>query len=452
MRYPLGCKALNISTARKEEKRGNMQFRSTKSEGSSKTPVSFKEAVLRCLPPEGGLYVPASVLDMRQFFLYMDEHTTYPELVATVAPVLLQGELNPFSASRVAESAFDFEPELKQLDERFSILTLYNGPTGVFKDFGVAFLASVVEELTKIGSRIMVLSAARGDTGVGIAQAFYKRRNSIAALLYPSGPIRGLKPETFVPNGGNCIPIQVRGTYDDCQRLVIESINDRPFAERYSLTTANGLNPGRLLPQAFYYLYGFIKLKKVLQGDLFFSVPCGNFGNLISGLYAWKFGMPVKGFVAAMNANDACGEFFRGKEFKARRLISTLSPALDVSVPSNYDRLSSFYEESPAVMRNMVFPSAIDDRTTLDTIARVWKRYGVLLDPHSAVAFAGAERCADQQDMSCGGAHFVVLATGHPGKEAGLVSKAAGAEVPIPEKTRQTSDPGRALGVHRSST
>jgi threonine synthase len=384
---------------------------------------------------------------MRQFFLYMDRNTAYHELVSTVAPVLLQGELNPFSASRVAESAFDFEPELKQLDERFSALTLYNGPTGVFKDFGIAFLAAVMEELTRNNRRIMVISAARGDTGVSVAHAFYKRHNMIAVLLYPSGPIRGLSPESFAPNGGTLIPIEVRGTYDDCQRLVIEAINDRPFAERYSITTTNALNPGRLLPQSFYYLYAFIKLKKLLKGDLFFSIPCGNFGNLISGLYAWKFGMPVRGFVAAMNVNNAFGDFFKGNGFKPHRLIPTISPALDVSVPSNYERLSAFYEEAPAVMRNMVFPAVIDDKTTLTTIERVWKQYGVFLDPHTAVAFAAAEQRASSRDMSHSDPHFVVLATGHPAKEAELVSKATGQTIEIPSKLAMLQNHTEPLAV-----
>jgi threonine synthase len=374
----------------------------------------------------------------------MDTDTTYHELVSTVAPVLLQGELNPFSASRVAESAFDFEPELKQLDERFSLLTLYNGPTGVFKDFGIAFLAAVMEELIKNNRRILVLSAARGDTGVSIARAFYKRQNMIAVLLYPTGTIRGLEPEGFMPRGGNIIPIQIRGTYDDCQRLIIETMRDQPFAERYGVTTANALNPSRLLPQAFYYLYGFIKLKKSLKGELFFSVPCGNFGNLISGLYAWKFGMPVSGFVAAMNANNAFGDFFKGRGFKPRNPIATISPALDVSVPSNYARLCSFYEEAPAVMRNMVFPGTIDDKTTLKTMEQVWKQYGVFLDPHSAVGFAAAEHLAASHDLSHADAHFVILGTGHPAKEAAAVSKATGQNIEIPERLgmlRKTIDP-----------
>ncbi|GHV37582.1 threonine synthase [Spirochaetia bacterium] len=409
-----------------------MQFRSTQSHDHQ---VSFKDAVLHCLPPEGGLYVPAQTVDMRQFFLYMDSDTTYPELVATVAPVLLQGELNPFSASRVAESAFNFEPDLQQLDEGLSVLNLYNGPTGVFKDFGIAFLAAVMEELLKNSSPAMVLSATRGDTGVSIANAFNNREGITSVLLYPSGHIRGLESASFVPKGGNIIPIQVKGTFDDCQRLIMATINDLPFAERYGVTSANAINPGRLLPQTFYYLYAFIKIKKQLHGDLVFSVPSGNFGNLIAGLYAWKFGMPVNGFIAAMNANDAFGDYIQGEKFIPRPLINTNSPALDVSIPSNYERLASFYEEAPAVMRNMVYPAAIDDETTLKTMEQAWKKYKILLDPHSAVAFAAAEQLRSSRDFD-GHIHTVVLATAHPAKEAALVTKATGQTVEIPRRLR----------------
>lgn len=422
-----------------------MQFRSTHSHES---PVSFKEAVLHCLPLEGGLYVPASVMDMRQFFLHMDSETSYPELVSTLAPLLLQGELNPFSASRVAESAFDFEPELTQLDERFSLLTLYNGPTGVFKDFGIAFLAAVLEELLKSNGRSIVLSATRSDAGASIAAAFRNRPGVTTALLYPSGPIRGLDPATFVPNGGNIIPIQVRGTFDDCQRLVIETITDRSFAERYGITSANAINVGRLIPQAFYYLYAFTKVKKNLIGDLYFSVPSGNFGNFIAGLYAWKFGMPVNGFIAAMNANNAFGDFIEGKAFVPHPLIFTKSPALDVTVPSNYARLASFYDEAPAVMRNMVYPASVTDAVTLSAMEEAYKKYGVFLDPHGAVAFAAAQETAPRLDQA---GHFVILATGHPAREPAIVKEATGQTIKVPynlEQLHQRCDPIALIDPH----
>jgi threonine synthase len=391
--------------------------------------VSFKEAVLNCLPPDGGLYVPGKVMDIRQLFLYMDEETSFPDLVAAVAPSLLEGELNPFSASRVAESAFNFEPELIHLDDHYSILNLYNGPTGLYKDFGIAFLAAVLEELLKNSPRSLVLAAARGDTGVSMARAFGGRKGIGAVLVYPAEPIRGLDPSAFAASGGNIIPIQVKGTFDDCQSLINGVISDRKFATRYNITSANTINPGRLLPQTFYYLYAFIKIKKRIPGGLVFSVPCGNFGNFIAGLYAWKFGMPVNGFIAAMNSNNALGDFIRGKPFTPRPLVNTRSPALDVSSPSNLSRLDSFYRESPAVMRNMVYPASIDDDLTLRTMEDVWKNYGLHIDSHTAVAFAAAEQTAAAQGWK-GNSHTVVLATGHYAREAELLRTITGEPVP----------------------
>jgi len=407
-----------------------MQFKSTNSDGGP--PVSFGKAVLNCLPRKGELYVPDKAMDLRQLFLYMDERIDFPDLVATVAPSLLQGELNPFSAARVAQSAYDFEPELIRLDDDFSLLNLHNGPTGLYKDFGIAFLAALLEEMIKESGRCLVLSAARGDTGVSMARAFSGRKGIVAVLVYPSGPIRGLDPATYVPNGGNIIPLQIRGSFDDCQRLVSEIINDRKFSARYNITSANAINPGRLLPQSFYYLYAFIKIKKHLSGGLAFSVPCGNFGNLIAGLYAWKFGMPVNGFAAAMNANNSLGDFFKGGPFVPRQIIGTNSPALDVAVPSNLSRLESFYREAPAVMHNMVCPASVDDGQTIRAIEHVWKKYRVPIDPHTAVAFAAAEQVSAGNNWK-GDTHTVVLATGHYAKHADLVGGATGQKISTPK-------------------
>jgi threonine synthase len=390
-----------------------MWFRSTNSKNTTQEKlVSFRDVVLGCLPEDGGLYVPDKVMDIRQFFLYMDEQISFPELVAAVAPSFLEDELNPISASIVAESAFSFTPELIQLDDDYSILNLYNGPTGSYKDFGIAFLSALLEELRKDAGYSLVLAAVRGTTGASIAHAFSRRKGIGAVLIYPSGPIRGLDPAAFVPNGGNIIPIQVKGTFDDCQRLVNETISDRKFSARYSITSANTINPGRLLPQTFYYLYAFIKIKKRLSGGLVFSAPCGNFGNLMAGLYAWKFGMPVNGFIAAMNSNNSLGEFIKGGSFTPGQLVSTNSPALDVRIPSTLSRLASFYKEAPAVMRNMVCPASISDDLTIEAIAHARSKYGIYIDPHTAVAFAAAQRFMERADWK-GNVHTVILSTGH---------------------------------------
>jgi threonine synthase len=428
-----------------------MQFRST---NSSEPLVSFRDAVLHCLPPDGGLYVPDSAMDIRQLFLYMDEKTGFSELAAAVTPSLLEGGFNPLSASRIAESAFNFEPELIRLDDDYSLLNLCNGPTGHYKDFGIAFLAAVLEELHQDSPAgppparpALVLAAGLADTGVSIAHALSGRKGISAVLVYPAMSAAKMpvarpptQPAAFVPhaNGlaggglaGNIIPIQVQGTFDDCQRLVNQAINDRAFADRYRITSANTVNPGRLLPQVFYYLYAFIKIKKLLSGGLAFSVPCGNFGNFIAGLYAWKFGMPVNGFIAAMNSNNALGDFIKGGTFTLRPLIKTNSPALDVSNPLNFSRLESFYREAPAVMRNIVHPASVDDKLTLQTMERFWQKYHRRIDSHTAVAFAAAEQTAAVLDWK-GNVHTVVLATGHYAREAEIQQKIEPAAVISP--------------------
>ena len=419
-----------------------MQFRST---NSQELQVSFKDAVLRCLPQDNGLYVPSKVMDLRQFFLYMGEETAYPDLVSAVAPILLEGALNPLSAARVTESAFDFEPELVQLDEKFSVLKLHNGPTGTFRDFGVAFLAAVLEELLKNNPKAMIVSSARGDSGIILEKAFRDRIGLTSVLLFPSGQIHGLDRDYYVPNGGNTIPIQVKGTLDDCHRLVREIINDRPFAERYRITSANGINPGRLLPQAFYFLYAFIKIKSRLAGDLFFSVPTENFGNLISGLYAWKFGLPVNGFIAAMNANDNFGRFIQSGKFKMRPLSEVKSPAPDIIIPSNYERLISFYEEAPAVMRNMIFPALVDDVAIRKGMELAWKKYGIILDSHAAASFAAAGDLINMDNYS--NAHVIMLDTDHPALQADLVESCTGQKIPLPEKLAMFKNSAEPIAV-----
>jgi threonine synthase len=415
----------------------DMRFVSTKNSGAS---VSFKTAVLRCLPEEGGLFVPESLPDLRQFILHMDEETGFSEMLSSLIPVFLEGELD--AAARVAASVAGFTPELIRLGSagsatdgaRLSVLNLYNGPTGTFLDFAITFLAALLEELLSAQSgRTMVVSAVRG-TGVSVAGAFLGRRSITAALLYPENfPILGIDPKDCINQGGNIIPIQVEGTTDDCQDLVTALVNDRPFAERHNITSANAVNPGRLLPQVFYFLYGFIQLKKNLAGDLLFSLPTGNLGSLITGLYAWKFGMPVNGFIAAMNSNNAAGGFIRGQGFSRRPLVATNSPQLDITRPSNLERLETFYREAPVVMKNMVFPESIDDQTTLRTMKKARERYGLFLDPQSAVAFAAAEKAAAEKDFY---GDIVVFATEHPARYAEIVYRATGERIPVPEKLK----------------
>jgi threonine synthase len=259
----------------------------------------------------------------------------------------------------------------------------------------------------------MVVASGRGNTGVAIARAFQNKKGITTVLLYPDEKIYGLDETTYAGRGGNLIPIRVKGSLDDCQKLISLVIHDRVFAERYNVIPANSINAGRLLPQAFYFLYSFVQLKKRISGDLAFSIPSANFGNLLAALYAWKFGMPVNELIAVTNSYAA-----------------EATPAMDISNPYNQDRLVSFYKSSPAVMRNMVFPETADDETTLRAMKTVWDTYGLLIDPHGAAAFAASDRFARQDDFN---GHIVTLLTAHPAKYSGLVHRATGQKLILPE-------------------
>jgi threonine synthase len=379
--------------------------------------VSLNDAVLSCLPPDGGLYIPSGLFDLKEIILGANDGASYPELAAALASALLEGELEPDSIIRAAESTFDFKPELQRVDENLSVLNLYNGPTGDFKDYSAAFYSALLDELhfpsgnvLKNNRKAIVLSAVRGDSGACLSEAFHGHNGFVSVMIFPAGQVRGLNPAFFVPNGGNIIPIQIKGTLDDCHRLIKETIHDRPFAERYLITSSNSVNPGMILPQAICYLYAFVKIKKTLSGGLFFSVPSGSLGNLLSGLYAWKFGLPVNGFLASVKAKN--------------------------------DRFRFFYDQAPSVIRNMIFPSFTDDASSERAMESAWKKYGVLLDPHSASAFAATEDFIKSKKFHA--VHTVVLSTGHPAREAGLVKTATGQVVSLPENLfilKKESDP-----------
>jgi threonine synthase len=393
--------------------------------------VSFSDAIFSTLAPDGGLYQPASDADVRQFLLYMDESTSFQELSEVMISSLFEDEINPGAAARIAKSSFPFSPVFRTLDEHFSLLELYHGPTGVFKDFGVSFLAAVLEEfISHSGRSATVLTASTGDTGCAVARAFHGRKDMRVVVLVPSscgsassaGESRKLRQ--LAAFDGNVLSLHVRGNFDDCQRLARSAFENPAVRDRFSLISANSLNPGRLIPQTFYYVYAFTRLKKTIHGDFFFSVPSGNLGNLTAGIYAWKWGMPVNGFVAATNANDEIPRYLANGVFSPREPVRTVSDAMDVGNPANFERLLSVFGSNPGVMRTMIDGESVTDDETLDAIRRVYETHGVLIDPHTAVGYRAAEKFLSEKLDGQGS--IIVLATGDPYGSADIVEKATG--------------------------
>ena len=412
-----------------------MTFESTRGRSAR---VGFAEAVFRGLADDGGLYHPTAPPDLAALFRALDPEAPFAETARRVALALFGDSLGRESVERVVRRAFTFEPRLVAADERRLVLELFHGPSYAFKDFGASFLAAAMEEmLAAKGGEACILVATSGDTGSAVARAFHGRRGVRVVILYPSGRVSRLQEMQLTTLGGNVTALEVKGSFDDCQRMAKEAFLDRGLSGEMHLTSANSISLGRLLPQTFYYIHAATALRRLRAGGSapWFCVPSGNFGNLTAGVYAWQWGLPVAGFVAATNANDVVPEYLAGGAYRPRPSVQTLSNAMDVGNPSNFERLLAIFGGSAERMRALLHPEVVTDAETLATIRDVRERHGLLLDPHTAVGWKATERLIGRLEKK-GEPFFgrvIILATAHPAKFVETIREATGSEPDLPQ-------------------
>ena len=401
--------------------------------------VSFREALFSGLAPDGGLYHPLEKPDLSALFSSFDEGTSFPDLAAAVVARLLAPEIDEPGARRIVSRAFTFSPVLRPLDERILLLELFHGPTCAFKDFGAQFLAACMEDFLRgEKKRIQILVATSGDTGSAVAHAFHGRAGIDVIILYPSGRVSELQEKQLTTLGGNVHALEVQGSFDDCQRLAKEAFRDPRLAGALALTSANSINIGRLLPQSLYYIFAATR-RAALQraGSPTICVPSGNFGNLTAGAYAWAWGLPVRGFIAATNVNDVVPAYLRTGSFLPRASTQTLSNAMDVGNPSNFERLEHLFAGDWKAMGRMIRGASVSDQRTLATMREVHERTGLFVDPHTAVGCAAA---AEEPGP------VIVLSTAHAAKFVDAVKQATGSEPEMPERL------ARSLALPKSAT
>ena len=398
---------------------------------ASNVTVSFKEAVFRGLAPDGGLYLPLVQPDLGPVLSGLRPDASMSDIARAAMSVFLADELDGESLDRIAAAAFPFRPELRKLDEGLYLLELFHGPTFAFKDFGACFLAAVMEEyLRRDRRRAVILTATSGDTGSAVASAFHGRAGIQVVILYPSGRVSPLQEKQLTTLGGNVAALEIDGSFDDCQRMVKAAFID--LGGRLGLTSANSINLGRLIPQAFYYIYGRLRLAAERPGGCVFCVPSGNFGNLTAGVLAWRWGLPVERFLAATNANKVVPEYLESGVFKPRPSVHTLSNAMDVGDPSNFERLEAIFGGDPDAMRAAIEGAWVSDEETAAAIRRWRRERGLFFDPHTALGVHAAERWL--AGPAGKGRTVIALGTAHPGKFLEVVREAAGEEPPLPER------------------
>ena len=409
------------------------RFYSTKSPGDF---VDVKEAVLRSLPADNGLYMPEKIEPLGDDFWNGWRDLSLSQLGFQIARQVFRESIPAEKLEMIVHEAINFPAPLVRVKEKEYVLELYHGPTLAFKDFGARFMARLMGWLTKDDDGLLtVLVATSGDTGGAVASAFHKVPGTRVIILYPKGKVSGLQEKQLTTLGDNITALEIEGNFDDCQRLVKSAFLKREMSERMNLTSANSINISRLIPQSFYYFDAARNLPEGAKPT--FVIPSGNFGNLTAGLFAEAMGLPVEQFVAATNRNDVVPVYLREGEYRPRPSVATISNAMDVGAPSNFARMESIFGSECERMRSRVVGFAYDDEMTRNTIRQIKAETGYTLEPHGAVGWMAAEAWRKDHPQ----AHTVVLETAHPSKFLDVMEEELGKRtIEIPERLACLAD------------
>ncbi len=402
-----------------------MRFQSTRDGGLT---AGFSEALLRGLAGDGGLYVPQSwpQVSLERLGGAGSLARLGEELIGPFAAGdRLQGELG-----RISAEAFNFPAPLVQLEgERLGVLELFHGPTAAFKDFGARFLAASLSRLHAGAGRVLtILVATSGDTGGAVAAAFHGRPGIEVVVLFPKGLVSPTQQQQLTCWGGNVRSYAVRGTFDECQRLVKEAFVDERLGAHRALSSANSINLGRLLPQAVYYAATSLQLAATAGEAASFIIPSGNLGNALACIWAKRLGLPIGQVVLAHNANRTVVDYLAEGQWRPRPSVATLASAMDVGNPSNMERLRALYPQIEQ-LRTAVSACTVDDESIRRRIVQDERRLGRIWCPHTAVAAEAYARLSEQQRRT---GRWVLVATAHPAKFRESIEPLIGRPVPVP--------------------
>ena len=417
-----------------------MQFLTTR--GGS-PPVSFTAALFAGLAPDGGLYVPETIEPWTADEIARLSRRTLTEIALRGLRPFTRGDLDPATLEAVVVEALNFPIPLVEVQPGIFSLELFHGPTFAFKDVGARVMARLMASRHRGDDPLTILAATSGDTGSAVAHAFHGVPNTRVVILYPDGRVSPTQEAQLTMfNGGqsNVRAYAVAGSFDECHALTREAYADPDLRRSMRLTSANSVNVGRLLPQSVYYFHAVAQwqaLGGAVAGgsgadpaELVFSTPSGNFGNLTAGLMAKRAGLSISRFVAATNANDVVPAYLETGRFEPRASLATLSNAMDVGHPSNFERMLWLYGGDVDAMRRDISGCRFSDADVRASIKRVYEERGYLLDPHSAIAYMGLVGRDGQSGRN--GQTGVFLSTAHPAKFAEIVEPIIGRPVEKP--------------------
>lgn len=398
-----------------------MKYYSTK---RSVEPVSFKEAVIKGLPEDNGLFMPEQIPQLSEEFFASLGSKSIHEIGLEVAYPFVGDDISKNDLERIVTETLNFDIPVVEVEDNVYSLELFHGPTCAFKDVGARFLARCLSHFSD--EKVTVLVATSGDTGSAVANGFLGVQNVDVVILYPKGKVSHLQEQQLTTLGQNITALEVDGTFDDCQALVKTAFLDKELNKSIKLTSANSINIARLIPQSFYYFWAVKQLPT--DNKIVFSVPSGNYGNLTAGLLAKAMGLNIKGFVASSNANDIVPQYLNENKFAPRPSQQTISNAMDVGNPSNFGRMTELYNQSWDNITKDITGYSFLDGETKTAMKKVFDDKGYVLDPHGAVGYLGLKKYLKQNDYL-----GVFLETAHPAKFLDTVNEVIG-EIEIPER------------------
>lgn len=439
----------------------------------SSVSTDFRTAVMNGMnSATGGLYIPTSIPKLDSAFINKNPEPSFRDIAFNMAKPFVEGEIPDDDLMAIIQDAYPFTPKTVPIDKSAYILELFHGPTCAFKDFGARFMARVMSYFNRSeNGTLHILVATSGDTGSAVGSAFHNVPGLDVTILYPEGKISKIQEKQLSTFTGNVRALKVKGTFDDCQKLVKTAFTDAELRKEFRLSSANSINISRLLPQSFYYMYSSLVVRnrapldtKLENASIVCIVPSGNFGNLTSGLIAKEMGAPIRGFVAATNTNKTIPDWIATGEYNARASVETYANAMDVGAPSNYERIKAMY--SLDEVRKMLASYWLDNDGIMASIKDCNARTGYTIDPHGAIGWkawddirnGGFEALKNgiKNDISKPGltpnlpewadevinknAVGIILETAHPAKFGSIVAEATGREPAIPETLQAVLD------------
>jgi threonine synthase len=422
---------------------------------------NFEEVFIKGLADDGGLFIPKSLIKYSEEELKALSTLSYQDLAKKIILPFIGNFMSEKELSDIVDKSYsvfrkDNAVELIELSET-KVLELFHGPTLAFKDIAMQLLGNFYEYyLNKNNKNINVIVATSGDTGAAAINAIKGKKNMNIFVLHPNNKVSLVQRKLMsTVKEKNVFNIAIEGNFDDCQNLVKSMFADKEFANTINMSAVNSINWARIIAQSVYYFYAYFLVQE--KQSVNFSVPTGNFGDVYAGYLSKKMGLPINKLIVATNQNDILHRAISKGRYEAETVFETISPSMDIQIASNFERLiydlNNFDDKETKKVMNKIkqegkyiiskenlekinkdfLSASMKEEEVLSVIKEVHEKYGVILDPHSAIGF-GALKKVNLEGKN------IVLATAHPCKFPEAINQSINIKSNLPKEIMHVMD------------